>query len=272
MHANYRIIISISSDIGFELAKSWLKNGDKVIGTYRTWNTNLDEISNHQNLTLLKLNFDRKHKIKTLPSMVRKLGTWEVLVIAAGRQEPIGNFEGLNFSDWTEGVRVNFLDQINIVHQLLPIRSKSTDTGPSVLFFAGGGTNNSVNNYSAYTISKISLIKMCELLSTEIPSVKFSIVGPGWVKTKIHLPTIIDSGKQTGENFKKTVEMLAGNDCVPISNVIESCNWIINQQTKIVSGRNFSTKLDQFNQSLINKLSADEDMYKLRRDKNNWTK
>lgn len=272
MHANYRIIISISSDIGFELAKSWLKNGDKVIGTYRTWNTNLDEISNYQNLTLLKLDFDRKHKIKTLPSVVRKLGTWEVLVIAAGRQEPIGNFEGLNFSDWTEGVRVNFLDQINIVHQLLPIRSKSTDTGPSVLFFAGGGTNNSVNNYSAYTISKISLIKMCELLSTEIPSVKFSIVGPGWVKTKIHLPTIIDAGKQTKENFKKTVEMLAGNDCVPISNVIESCNWIINQQTKIVSGRNFSTKFDKFNQSLIDELSADVDMYKLRRNKNNWTK
>ena len=112
---------------------------------------------------------------------------------------------------------------------------------------------------------------MCELLSTEIPSVKFSIVGPGWVKTKIHLPTIIDAGKKSKDNFKKTVEMLAGNECVPISNVVDSCNWIINQRTNIVSGRNFSTKFDKFNQSLIDELSADLNMYKLRRYKNNWT-
>jgi GDP-D-mannose dehydratase len=36
MNSYHKIIISISSDIGFYLAKDWLNNGIRVSGTYRT--------------------------------------------------------------------------------------------------------------------------------------------------------------------------------------------------------------------------------------------
>jgi short-subunit dehydrogenase len=270
MDTAHKIIVSVSSDIAFELAANWLKNGDKLIGTYRNWNKNLDELSKYPNLTLIKLNFDHKKDFNKLFRLVKKLGKWSVLVIASGRQEPIGNFENIIFSEWLDGVKVNFLDQLKIVHLLLPMKTKKTENGPTVLFFAGGGTNNSVNNYSAYTISKIGLIKMCELLSTEVPNVKFSIVGPGWVKTKIHKPTILDFGNKSEDNYEKTVQMLAGNDCVPIHDVVKSCNWIINQKHEVASGRNFSTKFDKFNDILVNELIKDHNMYKLRRYKNDW--
>ena len=40
----HNIIISISSDIGFHLAKDWLSNGIRVSGTYRTRINHCDEL------------------------------------------------------------------------------------------------------------------------------------------------------------------------------------------------------------------------------------
>ena len=271
MSSDYKVIISISSDIASELAEKWLANGEKVIGTYRNWNDNLEALSKYDSLTLLKLDFAVEKDFYNLIKLVNSLGKWRVLVIASGSQEPIGKFLNMSFLDWAEGIKFNFLCQMRIVHSLLPLRCERTESDPTVLFFAGGGTNNSVKNYSAYTISKISLIKMCELLSTELPDVKFSIVGPGWVKTKIHKATLQDLGKKSEENYQKTVDMLDGIDLVPISEVVKSCEWIIDQKINVVTGRNFSTKFDQFNDSLGNALISDTDMYKLRRYKNEWT-
>ena len=46
MKKNVSIIISISSDIGFELGKKWLESGDVVFGTYRTYNNKLEVLKN----------------------------------------------------------------------------------------------------------------------------------------------------------------------------------------------------------------------------------
>ena len=65
--------------------------------------------------------------------------------------------------------------------------------------------------------------------------------------------------------------MLEGDDCVPISEVVKSCEWIVDQKFEVVTGRNFSTKSDKFDDSLASALVQDNDMYKLRRFKNNWS-
>jgi short-subunit dehydrogenase len=217
---------------------------------------------------------DSKNFISQLEKICLVANDWDVLVFATGTQEPIGNFTELSFEDWSKGIEINLIKQLEILHRLLPLRKKSLGDEirtPTVLFFAGGGTNNSVVHYSSYTLSKIALIKMCELLDSEIPDVKFSIIGPGWVKTKIHQPTLEDGGVLTGDNYIKTKQMLDGVDCVSISSVVDSCNWIIEQDRKIVSGRNFSTKNDAWgSKELIDALERNSEMYKLRRAFNNW--
>jgi len=163
---------------------------------------------------------------------------------------------------------LNFLNQLRLLHRLLPFRNQNT-TEKSVLFFAGGGTNNPVNHYSAYTISKIALIKSCELLDSEISDVKFSIIGPGWVKTKIHNSTLLSGEEMAGKNYLKTKQKLDSDECVPINQVIDSFEWVLSQPKKIVGGRNFSTVFDRWGSAeLIKQLLSDENMYKLRRHKN----
>ena len=162
MSKSQNIIISISSDIGFSLAKKWLKSGKSVIGTYRTQSSLCDELEN-MGANLLHCDLEDKSSIINAISSINNLDSWETLTLAAGHQEPVGNFLDCDFKNWNQSIMVNFTSQLNILHGLMSNKSKKRS---SVLFFAGGGTNNATIAYSAYTVSKIALIKMVELLET----------------------------------------------------------------------------------------------------------
>ena len=132
--------------------------------------------------------------------------------------------------------------------------------------FAGGGTNSATIDYSAYTISKIASIKMIELLDAEINDTTFSILGPGWVKTKIHDATL-QSEEAAGENYIKTLDMLDknGEKCNPMEDVIKCCNWILSSDRELVGGRNFSLVFDPWDSKDIEKIRDDSNNFKLRR-------
>ncbi|MCH9614507.1 MAG: hypothetical protein SP1CHLAM54_15320 [Chlamydiia bacterium] len=258
------VIISISSDIGLALADKWLLEGYEVHGTYRTMS---DELATRKNLHLYHCDLSDKHSVQEAIAAIDI--TWDTLVLAPGHLEPIGNFDKVDFDAWEESMQVNLLAQLRIVHGLLPKRSQ---TKPTVLFFAGGGTNNAVLRYSSYTLSKIALIKMCELLDAEIPDTRFVIVGPGVVKTKIHEPTLRLGEKAAGQNYQRTVDRLKNNECTPMEDVVECCHYLTTTSCTAVSGRNFSTAGDNWGDETLEKqLQADHDMYKLRRAKNDWS-
>ena len=255
-------IISISSDIGFELAKFWNSKGYEISGTYRKFSKSC-RIMSSLGIKLFPCDLKNKKSMLSLKKKISKNYSWDWLIVAAGTQEPIGKFENIEFNLWSESVNVNFISQLQALHILLKFRKNNS----RVLFFAGGGTNNSIVNYSAYTISKIALIKICEILSSEIKNCIFTILGPGWVKTKIHNSTL-KSKHSAGENYKKTKNMLKSNECYPIEKVIECCDWIFNAEKKIVNGRNFSAVHDPWNKKNIKKVAINDNTFKLRRFNN----
>ena len=261
----HKIIISISSDIGFYLAKDWLSNGIRVSGTYRTRTNHCDELE-QLGAKLIKCDLSNVKSIDDSICKLNKLQKWDNLVIATGSQEPIGSFIDCNIDSWSNSINVNFISQIRFIHGLLPNRNLKDSSSPSVLLFAGGGTNSATTDYSAYTISKIASIKMVELLDAEITDTSFSILGPGWVKTKIHDSTL-QSPESAGSNYFKTVEMLEknGEKCYPMEKVIECCNWILSSPRELVGGRNFSSVFDPWESDEIEKIRKDQNNFKLRR-------
>ena len=109
------------------------------------------------------------------------------------------------------------------------------------------------------------MVKMVELLAAEIPEIKFVIVGPGWVKTKIHQATIL-AKNNAGDNYKKTLEKFKEESFVPINKVVECCNMLVLANKKILSGRNISVEFDNWNKNnFIEILSGDHELLKLRR-------
>lgn len=244
------IILSVSSDIGFYLAKRYTQDGYRVMGTYR-FLSRLLEIEILSSCHLFHCDISDKKSVENFLSDFEKLKiNWDIFISCVGDLRPYGNFFETDFDAWSDSVCVNSVEQLRIVHALYPLRNKKIM--PSVVFFAGGGTNNAPTDLSAYIVSKIMLTKMCELLDAENPDLKVFIVGPGYIKTKIH-----DSIKANIAQGKKETNL---------ADVYNSISWLISQDKKAVSGRNFSVAYDHLGDNrLVGLLKEDSDMYKLRR-------
>jgi|SaaInlLV_10m_DNA_4_1040232.scaffolds.fasta_scaffold15790_2 NAD(P)-dependent dehydrogenase (short-subunit alcohol dehydrogenase family) len=258
------IVISANSDIGYNICKDLRKDGWEVYGTYRK-EINLSSLKK-LGVKMYKLDMSQSEAVKMVSTKLRdEIGSWNVLINATGMQSPIGKFEKVDINAWVESVHVNFIEQVRVVHYLLPVASKNS----SVIFFAGGGTNNAVKNYSAYTISKVALIKTCEILDFENEDVSFSIIGPGWVKTRIHDETLGAGEQLAEENYQTTLQHFDSGEFTPIEDVQSSIRWVMSQPKSVVGGRNFSTVYDAWGvKELEEMLANDFDMYKLRRNGN----
>ena len=258
------VILGISSDIGLALARHWVRDGHHVFGTYRTCSDELAEA---------EVNFDGVYVCdlmdnQSIDQCVIELETdgveWDVMVICPGTMEPIGHFNTCDIDSWSDGITVNFVSPMRFLRRCLRFRRKETRIA-SVIFFAGGGSNSAPLGVSSYTISKIALIKATELLDAEFDDVKFSIVGPGWVRTKIHEETLRSKYVEK-TSLEETKRRLRTDDFNSMDNVITCCDWLVHAPKSIVGGRNFSSVHDDWgSESLCEKLSCDDDMYKLRR-------
>lgn len=267
------VILSASSGIGEALCRSWAQLGWKIFGSYRKLSPSVADLPSHPKIQLAPCDLYSLNSISDFCSWIEKVcPAWDVFVCAAGTLDPVGPFEKTSFEDWESAIQVNFLRPLKVLQRLLKVRApKTQEREPAVLFFAGGGTNNAVTNYSSYAISKIALTKMCEFLDAEIPDVRFSILGPGWVKTKIHESTLRAGVDKAGANFLKTQEKLAGTDWVPMERVVECCTWLVTTPSNGVKGRNFSAANDLCGSAKLERaLEEDADMYKLRRNNNGW--
>jgi NAD(P)-dependent dehydrogenase (short-subunit alcohol dehydrogenase family) len=191
--------------------------------------------------------------------------SWDTLILCPGDLAPVGPFDQTDFDEWENSLAINFTAQLRLVRELLHSRRRNSQSLPMVLFFAGGGTNGATVRYSAYTVSKIALIKMCELLDAEIPDVRFTILGPGWVQTKIHEATL-SAGQRAGDNLRRTQDRLNKRDFVPMEKVLDCCDWLVGQPREVVGGRNFSVTGDEWGSEVLAKrLMEDPNLYKLRR-------
>jgi len=267
-------ILGASSGIGSAVAKRYLAQGRTVVGTYRDAARAEAALPPHPGLHLVQCDLSRDNGAAPLVDYLNGAGLrWDVLFSSVGSMRPIGAFFDTDFGQWTRAVHVNAIEQLGALHALYPLRRQEAEA--TAIFLAGAGTNGPANNYSAYCLSKIMLIKMCELLDAETPDLKAVILGPGWVRTNIHAETL-ESGALAGTNLERTRSFLEsaapGTDMDDIFNCIQ---WVVRQSREAVGGRNFSVVHDSWRgeceAELLAALTGDGDMYKLRRHNNDTT-
>ena len=272
MNINHNaIIIGISSDIGYELAKRYSELKYTIVGTYRS-QSYLQKISELSDCHYYHCDISKITDIEAFKDFFSSLNKkWDLFISSVGTQKPIYNFFDCDFDEWSESIHTNAIEQLRVLHELYPYRDK--DKIVDVVFFAGSGTNGPAPNYSAYTVSKIMLIKMCELLDSEYADINIFIVGPGWVRTKIHQETL-DNKKGAGNNYYRTLKFVNGGIPATSEDDIFDCiEWLRSKGRKVVGGRNFSVVYDKWGGDkngniLAQALLNDGDMYKLRRHGN----
>jgi hypothetical protein len=109
---------------------------------------------------------------------------------------------------------------------------------------------------------------MTELLDSEINDAKFSIIGPGWIKTKIHDQTI-SAKDNAGSAYLATVRRINDSNFGSMEDLLDCIDWICSQPKDIVGGRNISSQHDRWKSDLAIILSSNPSAGKLRRHANN---
>jgi NAD(P)-dependent dehydrogenase (short-subunit alcohol dehydrogenase family) len=260
-------IIAASADIGAHLTVRYLKSGSEVVGTYRHRTARIAELE-QAGAVLFQVDLNSREEVAGLAEKLRQSGyEWDVLISAVGLLSPIGPFFSTDFEQWENSVITNSTSQLRMLHAVASLRRR--DQLAKVIFFAGGGTNGPFDNYSAYCLGKLSLIKMTELLDSEYPDLQVSIIGTGWVNTKIHQQTIA-AGSAAGPNFSRTQEFMAGNTgnagAASLEDVAECIDWCLRAPRAAVGGRNFSLVHDKWRETgFIDTLINNPSSYKLRR-------
>lgn len=258
------LILGIGADIGRELAERYLRDGARVIGTYRN-RAHLGELAAHPRAVLLPCDLgDRDQVVRAAAEIAALAPAWDLFVGIAGTMEPIGPFLDLDMDAWEQNLRINCFSQLRLLQAVWPQRRRGGTV--HAMFSAGGGTNNPFTNYSAYCLSKILLIKMCELLDDEIPELNAFIIGPGFVQTKIHRETLA-AGRRAGEGLGKT-EAFLQTEGTSFDDIHAHIAWCMAAGRDLAGGRNFSTVHDPWRDgdgALRRALQADPNLFKLRR-------
>jgi NAD(P)-dependent dehydrogenase (short-subunit alcohol dehydrogenase family) len=258
------IVLGVTGDIGREIARRLLADGWLVIGLGRSADR-LDRVADRPEFRFISCDLSSRQSILEAIETFKLTGaSWDLFVSAAGTMEPIGPFFSLDFDRWEQSVIANATAQLRVLHGLWPNRRPGGVV--DVMLMAGGGTNNPFPNYSAYCVSKIALIKMCELIDDEEPNVNAFIIGPGFVKTRIHDETL-RAKAEAGENYRRTLDFLE-TPGTSFDDIYAHMLWCMSAGRRAAGGRNFSTVHDFWRdggERLLEKLPNDPDAFRLRR-------
>lgn len=257
-------VLGITADIGRGIAVRLLADGWRVAGAGRDLER-LCDLAGRPGLSLHPCDVADRESVAALAEDIAKQPPWELFVSAVGTMEPIGRFFDLDFDDWERSVRINSTGQLRVLHALWPHRHRGKVA--HVMLMAGGGTNNPFRNYSAYSVSKIALIKMCELIDDEAPDANVFIVGPGFTRTRIHDETL-RAGAAAGDGLEKTRRFLDGDGGTSLDDIHAHLLWCMKAGREVAGGRNFSTVHDPWRdggEALAARLRNHPDAFRLRR-------
>ena len=266
------IITGGSLGIGYAIAKKCVKEGAEVIIVARDENNlssalgGLSEISKKQqwSYSLDVGNLDA----------VREFAGWcesnklhiSGLVNCAGVFGPIGKTSNIIMEDFTTAMQINFLGAVYITSAITPLmKSKSRK---KIVNISGGGDTSSFPKYTAYSTSKIALVKFTENLAIELleNEIDVNCIAPGFVNTRLHQDTFDAGEEKAGKEFySKTIEQLASERVKP-EMAADLCSFLLSSESDDITGKLISAPWDPWREeSFRESLRNDRDLATLRR-------
>jgi len=234
------LITGTSSGIGRAVTENFLSDGYEVHGISRT--KNISDL----NYKHYYLDLNDQKKILSLSNKLSEI-KFNTFIHNAGIHGPIGKFEECNLDEWFKAFQINLFSGITLLKIIL---QNLKDVNGCVIFIAGGGSANSMKNFSSYSCSKTSIVRFCENFAEEYPNIRCHCVSPGPNKTKL-LKEAMNNGINVDESR-----------IVDFNYTYKLCSFLMNNNSYNLSGRQIHVKDDY---KLINSSKISNDEYKLRR-------
>ena len=224
----------------------------------------IKDLKNTSNIQFLKADISKYNEVSDLFKLLFKVKyPLYGLINVAGVQLPIGNFYKNDINQWKKNLSINLLGTVNMCYEFinqesqLPIQRK-------IINFSGGGATFPRPNFSAYSVSKIGIVKFTEILAKELENIDINVISPGALNTKM-LDEVIDAGENAGEEYAESLKrkITGGNS---FEKTIDLCDFLLSSRSNKISGKLISAIWDNFNNNeFIERLKKDSNFCTLRR-------
>lgn len=169
----------------------------------------------------------------------------DVLVNAAGIQEPIGPFASATMPQWEKNIAINLLGTAHATHAVLPFMMKKKKG--SIINFSGGGATSSRPHFSAYAVAKTGVVKFTEVLADELAPyhIRINAIAPGAVNTKM-LHEVLRAGARAGKAELASARKRLKEGGVPPERAAALAVFLASNVSRGFSGRLVSAPWDDW--------------------------
>ncbi len=144
---------------------------------------------------------DIKQLNQIMDLLEREQGPMNAVIHSAGIYGPIGKITDVDPTEWFDALRVNLFGTFLVARQAA-IRLMKNGGGRMALF-SGGGAAMPLPYYTAYSCSKVGVVRLVENLAFEFSSYKIEVncISPGFVATRLHQQTLAAGPERAGTAF-----------------------------------------------------------------------
>lgn len=171
--------------LGRALVKKFINSSARTISSFRDDKEAENLKSENGKVELIKMDITNEEQIlKTIPTIVERFGTVNILVNVVGGYLGGRNITELGLSDWETMMDLNLKSAFLISKHVIPVM-KSTGNGGKVVHISSRTGLKSEGSDSAYAASKAGLIRFVESISQEFKEYNINV--------NCILPSIIDT-------------------------------------------------------------------------------
>ena len=266
------LITGGSVGIGFEVAKKCVSEGASVIIAARNKENLERSIEELKKITDADHHFYRVDvsQFKEVQEFAKwcseKIPEINGLVNCAGIYGPIGKIYQVDMKKFAEAIQINLLGTVYMCNVFSPL-IKSTSQ-KKIVNFSGGGAATPFANYSAYSTSKIAIVRLTENLSIELFDEGFDVncVAPGFVITRLHQQTIEAGPELATKNFYDSTKKQMDSGGVPAEKAVNLTAFLLSSESDGITGKFISAPWDPWQDTCFqSRLRQDKDFATLRR-------
>jgi NAD(P)-dependent dehydrogenase (short-subunit alcohol dehydrogenase family) len=171
--------------LGRALVKKFINSSARTISSFRDDKEAENLKSENGKVELIKMDITNEEQIlKTIPTIVERFGTVNILVNVVGGYLGGKNITELGLSDWETMMDLNLKSAFLISKHVIPVM-KSSGNGGKVVHISSRTGLKSEGSDSAYAASKAGLIRFVESISQEFKEYNINV--------NCILPSIIDT-------------------------------------------------------------------------------
>jgi 3-oxoacyl-[acyl-carrier protein] reductase len=199
------LITGASQGLGLEIARSYLREGARIVICARSESTlrsAQEELAGLGEVHGRPADVASPDEVEALVAFaVQRLGGLDVLVNNAGVYGPKGGIDDVDWAAWAKAIEINLMGSVLPARFALP-HLRATERG-KIVQLSGGGATAPLPFLSAYAASKAAVVRFMETLAGEVADdgIDVNAIAPGALNTRM-LDEVLEAGPEAvGEAF-----------------------------------------------------------------------